>query len=429
VPTPPSRNPFAVLRRHREYRIFWTGQTASLVGTWMQAMAQGWLALQLSNSALVVGLVAAMNALPMLLFSFHAGALVDRGDRLAIVTWAQRIFLLEATTLFLLTWSGLITVPLLLVLAAVHGACATVEIPARQSFVYELVGREDLQPAIALNSSGFNLARVIGPAIGGVVIANLGIAACFGLNAVSYGFVLFGLRTISAGRATIERAVTVRESFEWRARTVMLSVRDAITSSNASALDGLRYLLRPGLVRDLLGVVTVGAIFGGPIITLMPVFARERLGLGAGGYGSLLSALGVGGVIGALLLAGPLAQAKRGRLITVAAIAYPALLLTLALSDVTWLALVILPLVGVMLILFNSLANSMLQLLVADEYRGRLMALYGLIVIGLSQSVGALTAGAAARAFGVQWAVGGGAVVVLVYAAITLRRRPEIRRA
>jgi len=422
-------NPFAVLSRHREYRIFWFGQTASLVGTWMQSMAQGWLALELSGSALVVGLVAAVNALPMLLFSFHAGALVDRGDRLAIVTWAQRIFLLEATVLWLLTWSGQITIPLLLVLAAVHGACATVEIPARQSFVYELVGRNDLQAAIALNSSGFNLARIIGPAVGGVVIARVGLAACFGLNAASYGFVLLGLRAISTGRTRRGLTATVRASFEWRVRTMAVSVRDAVVSSNRSALDGLRYLLRPGLVRDLLGVVTVGAIFGGPIITLMPVFARERLGLGAGGYGSLLSALGVGGVCGALLLAGPLSQARRGRLITVAAIAYPALLLALAMSRVMWLALVILPLVGMMLILFNSLANSMLQLLVADAYRGRLMALYGLIIIGLSQSAGALTAGAMARAFGVQWAVGIGALIVLAYASVTLHRRPELRRA
>ncbi len=420
----PSRNPFAVLARHREYRIFWTGQTASLVGTWMQSMAQGWLALQLSDSALVVGLVAAMNAMPMLLFSFHAGALVDRGDRLAIVTWAQRIFLLEATALWLLTWSGLITVPLLLVLAAVHGACATVEIPARQSFVYELVGRDDLQPAIALNSSGFNLARVVGPAIGGVVIAKLGLAWCFGINAVSYGFVLFGLHTIAK-----ERVAAAHHTFEFAVQAIARTVRDAVHASNASAIEGLRYLLRPGLVRDLLGVVTVGAIFGGPVIPLMPVFARERLGLGAGGYGTLLSAIGIGGVIGALLLAGPLSQARRGRLLTVAAIAYPTLLFALSLSRVTWVALAVLPFVGMMLIVFNSLANSMLQLLVADEYRGRLMALYGLIIIGLSQSVGALTAGAMARAFGVQWAVGGGAVVVLGYAAVTLRRRPELRRS
>jgi MFS family permease len=422
-----SRNPFAVLRRHREYRVFWTGQTASLVGTWMQSMAQGWLALQLSDSALVVGLVAAMNALPMLLFSFHAGALADRSDKLCLVTWAQRIFLLEATVLWALTASGLITVPLLMLLAAVHGACATIEIPARQSLLIEFVGREDLQPAIALNSSGFNLARVVGPAIGGLVIARLGLAWCFGLNALSYGFVLFGLHTIAAGRPRVDRAA--RDTLEWQLRALGATVRDAIRSSNASALDGLRYLMRPGLVRDLLSFVTVGAIFGGPVITLMPVFARERLALGAGGYGSLLSALGVGGVTGALLLAGPLSQARRGRLLTVAAIAYPTLLLLLAFSRVTWLALLVLPLLGVSLIVFNSLANGMLQLLVDDAYRGRLMALYGLIIIGLSQSVGALTAGAMARAFGVAWAVGLGAIVLLMYAVVLLRRRPELRRA
>ncbi len=415
---PISRNPFAVLRRHREYRIFWTGQTASLVGTWMQSMAQGWLALQLSDSALVVGLVASMNALPMLLFSFHAGAMADRGDRLRIVRGAQTVFLLEATTLWLLTWSGLITVPLLMVLAAVHGACSTVEIPARQALVFELVGRDDLQPAIALNSSGFNLARVVGPAIGGVVIANLGLAWCFGLNAASYGFVLWSLYRVQAARPSVDPKDTV----EWS----IALLQDTVRSSNQRALDGLRYLLKPGLTRDLLAMVAVGAIFAGPIITLMPVFARERLALGAGGYGSLLSALGVGGVVGALMLAGPLSQAPRGRLLAAASVGYPLLLLGLSLTRTMWVALALLPLVGAALITFNSLANGILQTLVADEYRGRLMALYGLIVIGLSQSAGALSLGAMARAFGVHWAVGTGAAITLLYAVSTLRRRAQI---
>ncbi len=413
-----SRNPFAVLGRHREYRIFWTGQTASLVGTWMQSMAQGWLALQLSDSALVVGLVASMNALPMLLFSFHAGAMADRGNRLLIVRWAQRIFLLEATALWLLTWSGLITVPLLMLLAAVHGACATVEIPARQALVFELVGRDDLQPAIALNSSGFNLARVVGPAIGGVVIARLGLAWCFGLNAFSYGFVLWGLHRVAASRAPADP----RDTFEWS----LALLRDTVRSSNRRVADGLRYLLRPGLVRDLLGMVAVGAVFGGPIIPLMSVFARDHLRLGAGGYGSLLSALGVGGVVGALALAGPLSQARRGRLLAAAVVMYPLLLLLLALNRTPWVALVLLSFAGAALITFNSLANGVLQTLVADEYRGRLMALYGLIIIGLSQSVGALAAGAMARLAGVQWAVAAGAGVTLAYAVVTLRRRPEL---
>lgn len=424
VSTPRSRNPFAVLQRHPAYRTFWTGQTASLVGTWMQSMAQGWLALQLSNSALVVGLVAAMQALPILLFSFHAGALADRANKLTIVTWAQRLFLLEATGLWLLTWSDLITVPLLLALAAVHGACAAVEIPARQSFVIELVGRDDLPAAIALNSSGFNLARIIGPAIGGVVIAKLGLAWCFGLNALSYGFVLLGLRAIARDRATPDR-----DTLEWSIRAMSTNARTALAESTASAVEGLRYLLQPGLVRDLLALVGVGAILGGPVITLMPVLARERLGLGAGGYGTLLSALGIGGVIGALLLAGPFAQLRRGRLLTVVALAYPTLLLALAASSRYWLALTVLPLLGMCLILFNSLANGMLQLLVDDAYRGRLMALYSLIIIGLSQAVGSLGAGALARVIGVEWALGVGATGLLGYAGWVLGRRAEVRRA
>jgi MFS family permease len=413
-----SRNPFAVLRRHREYRIFWTGQTASLVGTWMQSMAQGWLALELSNSALVVGLVAAMNALPMLLFSFHAGALADRGDRLRIVRVAQTVFLLEATALWLLTWSGHINIPLLMLLAAVHGACSTVEIPARQALMFELVGRDDLQPAIALNSSGFNLARVVGPAIGGVVIAKLGIAWCFGLNALSYGFVLWGLQRVAVARPSV-----ARDTLEWS----VAMVREAVSSSNASVRDGMRYLMQPGLGRDLLALVAVGAVFAGPVITLMPVFARDRLLLGAGGYGSLLSALGVGGVVGALMLAGPLSQARRGRLLSFAALSYPVLLLLFALNKTTWIALAMLPLIGAMLITFNSLANGILQTLVADEYRGRLMAFYGLILIGLSQSAGALSSGAMARAFGVQWAVGAGAAITVAFAWFIVRRRPELR--
>jgi MFS family permease len=406
--TPPSRsrNPFAVLRRHREYRLFWAGQTTSLVGTWMQSMAQGWLALQLSDSALVVGLVATMNALPILLFSFAAGALADRRDRLQIVRAAQWVFLLEATALWALTLTGTITIPLLLVLAAVHGAAATVEIPARQALVFELVGPDDLQPAIALNSSGFNLARVIGPALGGVVIARLGIAWCFGINAVSYGIVLAGLWRIARLR---------------RARTVVERGKTGVTAS-------LRYFMQPGLVRDLLLMVTVGAIGCGPMITLMPVYARERLALGAGGYGLLLSALGIGGVVGALLLAGPLSQARRGRLLTVSAILNPALLVVLAVVRTPWIAMTLLPLAGLTLITFNSLANVVLQTLVPDEYRGRLMGLYSLIIVGLTQSVGALWSGALARAVGVHWPLAIGAFVTMLYSAVVVRRRTELRR-
>ena len=170
---PRRADPFRVLRTHRNFRLFWTGQTASLIGTWMQTMAVGWLSLELSNSAFVVGLVASMGAIPIVLFSMHAGALVDRGNKLRIVQATQSLLLLQAVVLFAVTLSGHVTVGLLLALSLVQGCLSAVEIPARQSLIIQLVGREDLQPAIALNSSGFNLARVVGPAVGGAVRARV----------------------------------------------------------------------------------------------------------------------------------------------------------------------------------------------------------------------------------------------------------------
>src|SRR5262245_3248386 len=191
-----SLNPFRVLLTHRNFRLFWVGQTLSLIGTWMQSMAQGWLALELSDSAFWVGLVAAAGSLPILLFSLPAGVLVDRKNKLQLVTIAQMLLLLEAVMLWAFTWTGHITIGGLVALATLNGAVSALEIPARQSLMIELVGRDDLRDAIALNSSGFNLARIFGPGIAAVVIAKLGISWCFGLNAVSYFTVLVGLTMI-----------------------------------------------------------------------------------------------------------------------------------------------------------------------------------------------------------------------------------------
>src|SRR3954454_19212091 len=192
-------NPFATLR-HRNFRLFWFGQTLSLIGTWMQTMAQGWLALQLSNSALLVGLVAAASSLPILLFSFHAGVVVDRVDKLRTVRICQALLAAQAGVLWWFTASGHITIGWLIALAATNGLISSLEIPARQSLVIDLVGRQDLPGAIALNSSGFNLARVVGPGVGAVVIARAGLSACFGVNCISYLAVLVGLFMINLPR-------------------------------------------------------------------------------------------------------------------------------------------------------------------------------------------------------------------------------------
>ena len=388
-------NPFRVLVVHRNFRLFWSGQTLSLIGTWMQSMAQGWLALELTDSALLVGLVASVGSLPVLLLSLPAGAIVDRGDKLRLLIVAQSLLALEAVILWWFVWSGHVTIGWLLTLSAIGGAIGALEIPARQSLMVELVGRDDLTAAIALNSSGFNLARIVGPAVAAAVIAHLGIAWCFGLNALSYVTVFVGLFLVR---------LPARE-------------RPAVSSSALhGVMEGLRYMRGTPEVWELVRVVAVFAVLGIPYITLMPVVARDMLGTGAAGYGLLLSSVGMGGLTGALALAGVLSHVPRGWLLRRVSLMYASLLLLFAFVRVPSLAYPVLFATGAAMIVCNSTANSMLQVLVPDAFRGRLMSVYALIVIGLGQVVGSFAAGAVARAYGVQWAIGGAAAVLLVFA-------------
>jgi MFS family permease len=413
----PSANPFRVLTRHRNFRLFWVGQTASLIGSWMQTMAVGWLSLQLSNSAFVVGLVASIGAVPVVLFSMHAGALVDHGNKLRIARITQTVFLLQAATLWVVTLTGHVSVPILLALSLVQGLCSAVEVPARQSMIIELVGREDLAPAIALNSSGFNLARVLGPALGGLVIAKFGIAWCFGVNAVSYLAVLWGLYLIELP------APHARGEEGGERGQEQTGLRAQLRAATTGAIEGLRFLAQPGPVRDLLTLVTIGAIFGGPFITLMPVVARDQLGLGADGYGALLAVLGVGGLLGALMVAGPLShRARKGPVIMTAAVAFPLLVAAFAFSTQLHVAYALLFGVGVAMITFNAMSNGVLQLMVDERFRGRLMGFYSLVFVGLSQAVGAFALGAVARMVGAAAAIAMSATVLIGASLIALRR-------
>jgi len=404
VPTR-SLNPFRVLATHRNFRIFWVGQTLSLIGTWMQSMAQGWLALELSDSALLVGLVASVGSLPVLLFSLHAGVLVDRVDKLRLLRLCQSLLLAEAVLLWWFTWSGHITIGWLLTLAAANGLFGAFEIPTRQALMVELVGRDDLHDAIALNSSGFNLARIVGPAIGAAVIARLGLAWCFAFNALSYLSVLAGLFMVRLP--------------PWRPVARTGSPLEGIRV-------GVRYILHTPTVRVLMAVVTVYSVLGIPYLTLMPVVARDLLGAGAGGYGVLLACVGVGGLTGALFLASLGKHLRRGRLLVGSSLAFSLSLLVFALARDEWLARAVLLVTGFMMIMNSALANGILQALVPDELRGRLLSVYSLVVVGLSQALGAVVTGAVARTVGVDWAIGGAAVVMLLFAVITFRRHPEL---
>jgi MFS family permease len=406
VPAPHSINPFRVVLRHRNFRLFYIGQTLSLVGTWVQTMAQGWLALELTNSAFLVGLVATAASIPILLFTMPAGAIVDRADKLRIVRLAQVAFVGEATTLWWLTATNRITIVSLLALAFIGGLIAAIEIPARQSMMIDLVGREDLPDAIALNSSGYNLARVIGPALAAATIARLGISWCFFLNAVSFAAVLAGLFMMRLPPWTPHRTRTS----PWQ-----------------GVIQVMRYMHGTPEVRALMGMVTVYSILGVPILALMPVVAREMFGLDAGGYGLLLSFLGIGGLAGALGLAAIGHRVSRVRLLITASMLWPALLIAFSFTRTPVVGYLLLLAIGCTMILNGAIANGLLQQIVPDELRGRIMAAYGLVVVGVSQVVGALTGGIVAHAVGVAPAIGGAAAAMLAYGLWAFLRRPELR--
>jgi MFS family permease len=398
-------NPFQTFK-HRNFRLFWFGQTLSLIGTWMQTMAQGWLALELSNSAFLVGLVAAASSLPVLLFSFHAGAVVDRVDKLRTLRWCQAALGAQAATLWWFTASGHITIGWLIALAAINGVISSLEIPTRQSLVIDLVGRQDLPGAIALNSSGFNLARVVGPGVGAVVIARAGLSACFGLNCISYLAVLVGLFMIKLPPMP---AILAR------------------FNTNEGIREGFVYMRDTKSVAALMKVVTVFSILGIPYLTMMPVMARDRLHLDAGGYGLLLACVGTGGLLGALGLAALGDKFSRGQLLAIASLAYAGLLILFGIVTVPFIACVVLLGVGFAMIVNNALCNALLQHLVPDHLRGRLMAAYSFVVVGAAQVFGSLLAGGIAHVSNVAVAIAAPAVVMAVYAYVAFYRRPDLR--
>ena len=411
IPEPgsaPSRslNPFRVLLKHRNFRVFWSGQTLSLIGTWMQSVAQGWLALELTNDPFMVGLVSAAGSAPVLILSLWAGVLADRHEKHRIVLIAQALLLVQASLLWWFVWSGDIGIGTLVILATFGGVMNAVEIPARQALVIELVGREDLLDAIALNSSGFNLARIIGPSIAAVIIAQLGLAWCFGINALSYFAVLAGLLSIRLPkRPPAPHRITPLEGLK----------------------AGLAYMRSTREVSLLMRFTAVFSILGVPYLTLMPVYARDLLGLGASGYGTLLTFVGVGALTGALSLAAVGRYIGRGRLLSMAAYAFSSMLIVLSLVRTPTLAATVLLLTGFSMIVCNATTNGLLQSIVPDDLRGRVMAAYTFVFVGMSP-LGSLIGGAVARAAGVAWVVGGGGAIMLAFAAWVFARSPEVRR-
>lgn len=402
---PRSLNPFRALRAHRNFRVFWIGQAISLTGSWVQIVAQGWLALDLSNDAFIVGVVSAAGSFPVLLFSLYGGVVADRYDKRKLVMIGQGLLALEAAALWLFVVTGTITIPWLVALAAFAGVVSAFEIPARQALLVELVERDDLMDAIALNTSAFNLARILGPSIAAAVIAAAGLAWCFGLNALSFSAVLAGL-------------------FMLRLPPYVRPV--GRPSPMAGLREGIAYMLATREIVVIMRMVAVFSIFGVPYLTLMPVFAREALGLGASGYGVLMTVTGVGALSGALFLAAVGGRIQRGRLFAIASVAFPMAILALSATWLPEVAAFVLLLAGLSMILQTALANGILQSVVPDELRGRVMSAYVVVYVGFAP-IGSFTGGALARVIGIEWTLAAGGGVMLLFALWTFWKHAELR--
>ena len=400
-----SINPFRTLQVHRNFRLFWTGQTVSLIGTWMQQVGQGWLALELTNSAFLVGLVAAAGSFPVLLLSLYGGVVADRRSKLRIVIVCQTLLLLEAAALWWFTWSGRMNFGWLLALTTTGGVISAFEIPARQAMTVELVAREDLVDAIALNSGGFNLARIVGPSIAAIILAKYGLAWCFGINALSYLAVLASLSLIKLP--------------PWMPIQYLVS-------PYAQLKQGLNYIRSSRSVSGLMGVIAIYSIFGFQYLTMMPVVARDVLHTGASGYGLLLTFVGIGALTGALALAGVGGRIRRGRLFNATAYAFAGLTILFSLVRSLHLAALVLLFLGLTMIINGALANGILQSVVPDVLRGRVMATYVFVYVGFTP-FGSFIAGVVARFVGVQWAIFSGGVVMLAYSLWAFSKYPEMR--
>ncbi len=402
---PRSINPFRALQVHRNFRLFWIGQTVSLIGTWMQTVGQGWLALELTNSAFLVGVVSAAGSFPVLLLSLYGGVIADRYNKLRVVIICQALLLAEAGALWWFTWTGRIDFVSLLILTTLNGVISAFEIPARQAMIVELVTREDLVDAIALNSGGFNLARIIGPSIAAIVLAKWGVAACFAINAISYFAVLGSLFQVKLPR--------------WVPREILVSPIEQLKQ-------GFQYIRSNRAVTGLMAVVAVYSIFGFQYLSMMPVIARDVLHTGAGGYGLLLSFVGIGALTGALSLAGLGVRVKRGRLYNVTAYVYAGLIMLFALMRSVHLAAAALLFLGLAMLINGALSNGIIQSVVPDELRGRVVATYIFVYVGFPP-IGSFLAGLLADYIGVEWAIFGGGLVMMVFGIWAFSKYPEIR--
>ncbi len=378
----------------------------SLVGTWIQSVAQSWLVFQLTNSAFLLGVVGFLGSIPIFVLSLFGGVLADRVNKRNILIFTQVFFMLLAFLLAFLTQFQLIKPQQIMIIALLNGIIMAFDAPARQSIVVELVGKEHLFNAIALNSVAFNSSRIIGPAIAGLLISAIGMSGCFYLNGVSFLAVIFALFLIK------------------------LNNNSGAQNNNSALSDlkqGLVFISKDRLILALLSMVAAVSLFGISYVILMPVFANDILRVGVKGLGILMSSAGLGALIGALVLARLGDFKYKGKLLIWAVFYFACSLIVFSFSRNYLIAIVSLICVGCSSVTAIALINTLIQIKVPDEFRGRVMSLFMITFAGV-MPFGNLISGTLAQAFGVSQALFFCGLICLILFAVTNFLFPGLRR-
>jgi MFS family permease len=391
--------------RHRNFQLFFSGQLISLIGTWMDTVAEAWLVYRLTGSALLLGTVAFAGQLPVFLLAPIGGMAADRFNRRYIVIATQTSSMILASFLAALTLTHRITVPEILILDTLQGVVNAFDIPARQAFLVEMVGRDDLMNAIALNSSMFNGARILGPSVAGILVATIGEGWCFFANAVSYIAVIAGLLLMHV--QPVRRDASKASPFE-------------------NILEGFRFTRRTGPIWAIMLLIGVVSLVAVPYSVLMPIFADRILHGGARALGILMSAAGLGALLGALTLATRSGVRGLGRWIAYSAAGFGFSLILFSFSHWFWLSVVLLVPVGYGLMLQMSSSNTLIQAMVPDQLRGRVMAVYTMMFMGMAP-MGALLSGALAARITAPWTVAIGGLATIIGATLFMRHLPKVR--
>ena len=391
---------------HKNYRYFWFGQCISLIGTWTQNIGQSWLVLSITGSPFLLGVVAAMQFLPITFFSLFAGVLTDKFPKKKILIFTQSVSMVLAFTLSALVFTNTLKFEHILALALCLGFCNTLDMPTRQAFNVEIVGKEDLMNAITLNSATFNLARIIGPAIGAMLMGYLGAGWCFLLNGFSFMTVIYGLVHIEA--------------------TNYVRKKNSEKGMLKEILDGLKYIKNKSVLLETIILVSIMGIFVFNYNVLIPVFTKDILHMQEQTYGILLSSLGAGSLFGALLMSLKSKNGPNKFLMIGSSIGIGIMLIFTGISNIYYLTALSLAITGIFNIFFSTTANSMLQLNSKDEYRGRVMSVYSLVSAGLTP-LGSLLSGLVAQKYGADtcFMLSGISTIVLILLLVTWSRLRE----